>query len=117
MAVVDRDGFLIGVVRFRSLKIVLDSQEVHPLLVAKDVCEETFDCLLPEEALDEAFRAFQDTPEQYIPVVRSTAEPRFLGFLSHADILRYYKKLVEAENSGHNGSPPILPLWGCGIRP
>jgi CIC family chloride channel protein len=106
LAVVDRDGFLIGVVRFRSLKIVLDSQEVHPLLVAKDVCEETFDCLLPEEALDEAFRAFQDTPEQYIPVVRSTAEPRFLGFLSHADILRYYKKLVEAENSGHNGSPP-----------
>jgi CIC family chloride channel protein len=106
LAVVDRDGFLIGVVRFRSLKIVLDSQEVHPLLGAKDVCEETFDCLLPEEALDEAFRAFQDTPEQYIPVVRSTAEPRFLGFLSHADILRYYKKLVEAENSGHNGSPP-----------
>jgi len=105
LAVVDRDGSLIGVVRFRSLKIVLDSQEVHPLLVARDVCEESPDCLLPEETLDEAFRAFQDTTEQYIPVVSSIGEARFLGFLSHADILRYYKKLVEAENSGRNGGP------------
>jgi CIC family chloride channel protein len=105
LAVVDRDGLLLGVVRFRSLKIVLDSQEVHPLLVAKDVCEENPDCLLPDEPLDEAFRAFQDTAEQYIPVVSSTKEARFLGFLSHADIIHYYKKLVEAENSGHNRGP------------
>lgn len=99
----DGDGAFLGVVRFRSLKVVLDSRDLHPLLVAKDVCEENPDCLLPDEPLDEAFRTFQESVEQYIPVVSDGEDGRFLGFLSRADIIRHYRRLVEA---GRRGSRP-----------
>lgn len=86
--VVDDDGILVGVLRYRDLTGALFEPTLGSLIRAQDVITPCRDSLHPDDTIDKAVRFFSLQKDDCLPVVSDDPEGKFLGMLRRRDLLR-----------------------------
>ncbi len=93
--VVDTDGKLTGVVSMQNVReIMLDSDDLCNLVVAKEIATEDVITVHGENNLNEAMEKFSVIDIEQLPVVSVTDPRAIVGMLSRMDVIAAYKKEV-----------------------
>ena len=79
--VVDNDKKLIGAITLGGIRNTFATQELNDWLVALDIMEPIITKVTPDIALSEAFEQARRLDIEYIPVVVSSEDDRFIGLL------------------------------------
>jgi CBS domain-containing protein len=80
--VLDRDNNITGAITVDSLRNTFANQELNDWLVALDIAEPIEAKVTPETPLSEAFGTAKRLDIEYIAVVSSSIEDRFVGVLN-----------------------------------
>lgn len=86
--VVDNNGILIGAVTLAGIRNTFATQELNDWLVALDIAEPIIAKMTPDMALSEAFEKARRLDVEYVPVVASREDDRFVGLLDSPAIRR-----------------------------
>ncbi|HUO99755.1 MAG TPA: chloride channel protein [Rhizomicrobium sp.] len=103
LLVVDRNGHYAGDIDILNAH----SQELDdalPGLVAGDLAEDADLFLLPSDDLRTAFRRFEQTERETLPVLAGPGDPRPVGWLTEAYALRRYTQELELVRAQETGS-------------
>jgi len=101
--VVDRGGSYVGgidILEAHSAEI----DDALPGLVAGDMARDADLFLLPSDDLRVAFRRFDKTERETLPVLASTSDRRPIGYLTEAYALKRYSQELEAVRANETGS-------------
>lgn len=93
LPVVTADGALAGVISFANLRAVLLDQTLGALIIARDLCEPTVPTITPDSSVAEAFRSFETTGFDALPVLAGDGSRRVLGMLSRGDLIAAYNRV------------------------
>jgi Kef-type K+ transport system membrane component KefB len=96
--VVDENGVLVGVIRYRELSHALCDGELGPLVVAADLMTPTSRVMFPDEPLSRASALFASSKDDCIPVVDEEGPRHLLGVVRRRDVLR-----VQVRGQGNLG--------------
>jgi Kef-type K+ transport system membrane component KefB len=94
---VDNDEKLIGAVTLDGIRNTLATQELHDWLIALDVAEPVTGRLTPETSLTDAFDKTKQLGIEYVPVVDSRQNDKFVGVLSNNAVHRRLSAEVVAK--------------------
>ena len=86
--VVDEDGLLVGVLRYRDLTGALFEPTLGSLIRAQDVLTPCREMLHPDDTIDKAVRFFTLQKDDCLPVVSDDPDGKFVGVLRRRDLLR-----------------------------
>jgi Kef-type K+ transport system membrane component KefB/predicted transcriptional regulator len=86
--VVDNDKKLIGGVTLDGIRNTFMTQELNDWLVALDIMEPIITRVTPDMALSEAFEKTERLNVDYLPVVASSEDDRFIGILNCSAVRR-----------------------------
>ena len=90
--VVDREGALVGLVSFGTLREFVFEKEVGNLIIARELMRDDFTPLTLEDSLLTALDRFAASDRQEIPVVRQEDSTRMIGVVSRQDIMDTYQR-------------------------
>ena len=79
--VVDNGGKLIGAITWSNIRSTFARQELSSWLVALDIMEPVIDKVTPEAALSESLQLAKKLDIDYLPVVASKNNNKFVGIL------------------------------------
>jgi len=79
--VVDSNEKLIGAITLSGIRNTFATQELNDWLVALDIMEPIIDKVTPDKPLSEAFDKAKRLDVEYLPVVTSSDDNRFIGVL------------------------------------
>jgi Kef-type K+ transport system membrane component KefB len=85
---VDNDKRLIGVVTLDGIRKTFATQELNDWLVALDIAEPIVDKVTPDIALSEALERARRLDLEYLPVVASNEDDKFVGVLDRRAVSR-----------------------------
>lgn len=85
---VDNDKRLIGVVTLDGIRKTFATQELNDWLVALDIAEPIIDKVTPDIALSEALERARRLDLEYLPVVASNEDDKFVGVLDRRAVSR-----------------------------
>jgi CIC family chloride channel protein len=92
--VVDEDRKLMGMISFQELRrVLLEQDELRPLVVAGDLVDTDLLTVIPEDDLDIVLHALGEGVEE-IAVVEGVDAPRLLGSVHKRDVLDAYNQEV-----------------------
>ncbi|MFQ6040228.1 MAG: chloride channel protein [Candidatus Poribacteria bacterium] len=95
LPVVDDEGHFLGLVGFNDLRAVLLHDQVHSLVIAKDVMNTEVEVLNPHDSLADAMVKFVNYDFDLLPVVDANSRPaRLVGIARRADIMKRYRLLL-----------------------
>ena len=80
--VVDSDNKLIGAITLDGIRNTFATQELHDWLVALDIMEPVIATITPDIGLSEAFEKTKRFDVEYVPVVASPEDDRFVAVLN-----------------------------------
>ena len=101
--VVDNDKKLIGAITLDGIRNTFTTQELNDWLVALDIMEPVIAKVTPAVALSEAFEKTQQLDIEYIPVVASEQDERFVGILDcHAVHRLLSAEVLERQQKADN---------------
>jgi len=80
-SVVDKDNKLIGAITLDGIRKTFSTQELNDWLVALDISEPVAGRVTPEVELSEAFEQTKRLDIEYLPVVSSFEDEKFVGIL------------------------------------
>lgn len=104
LPVVSENGALAGVVSFTNLRSVLLEQGLGSLVIARDLCEPLVPTLTPHSSVAEAFRHFEASGFDALPVVDAASSRRVLGMLSRGDLIAAYNRIQTEQPMAEVGS-------------
>lgn len=93
--VLDKQGFLTGILSLSDIKKVMLNQDVHRLVVAKDIASIEVLTVTPEDTLHTALKKMTEAEIRELPVVSQEDPRRVLSMISRKDIIRAYHDEVE----------------------
>lgn len=95
LPVVDNEGHFLGLVGFNDLRAVLLHNQVHSLVIARDVMNTDVEVLKPHDSLADAMVKFVNYDFDLLPVVNANSQPAYLvGIARRADIMKRYRLLL-----------------------
>lgn len=98
--VVDASGSFKGVVSLHDVKSYLNDPALAEIVIAKDILQEKFPTITPEQTLIEALDEFSRHAGERLPVTNGAAGGRrLLGSISKSDVM-----LALVERAGHESS-------------
>ncbi len=106
--VVDAAGRLTGILSISDVRRVMLDEELHNLVVAKDVATDSVLTVTPGDDLKTALRKMTKAEVRELPVVDPEDPGRLISMISRKDIIRTYYEQVEKIREGRNGSPSGL---------
>ncbi len=83
---------LIGVISLRDIRAYMFEQHLYPLLIAKDIVEEEFITLHPDQSLADVLRMFDLTDAEMLPVTERRDSRKLVGVIYHDELMRWYRK-------------------------
>jgi chloride channel protein, CIC family len=83
---------LVGIVSLHNIRSYMFDSELYPLLIAKDIMQEEFITVHPEQSLAEVLRLFDLTDAELIPVIDKKQKNHLLGVIYRDDLMRWYRK-------------------------
>lgn len=93
--VVDGENHLSGVISIHDVrKILKQSEDLEPLLVAFDLITPIRYYFTPEDTLDMVMKAFGEINMDELPVVNSESIKELIGTISRSDVIEAYNKEV-----------------------
>lgn len=108
--VLNRDGTLYGLIDLADIRILLGlPMPPSGLVIAQDLCFESFSIVTPEESLATALRKMRNTRLEALPVVASTGSRQAVGLVSRRDIGNaYHDYLYRTDQTASAASEHIV---------
>jgi len=91
--VVNDAGQFVGVVRLHTLKTMLRQAESLPVVIARDLMDDSFPVLTPEQRLADTMEVFWHEHAERLPVVESGSR-RLIGWLGKRDLFGIYSQEI-----------------------
>lgn len=92
--VVSRNEELLGVISLRDIRPLLMEEELMNLIIAKDIVDENYLYLTPEDTLDTAMKKFALKDLGQLPVVDVKNPKKLLGMLKRTDVINAYNNVI-----------------------
>lgn len=92
--VVDDTGRYLGAIRLHSLKEMLHQAETLTTVIARDLVDDTFPFLTPDQRLADTMEIFWREHAERIPVLDNATSRRLLGWLSKRDLFGIYSQEI-----------------------
>jgi CIC family chloride channel protein len=83
---------LVGLVSLQNIRSYMFDKELYPLLIAKDIMQEEFFTVHPDQSLAEVLRLFDLTDAELIPVTKKKKKEYLLGVIYRDELMRWYRK-------------------------
>jgi CIC family chloride channel protein len=83
---------IVGLVSLHNIRSYMFDQEVYPLLIAKDIMQEDFITVHPNQSLADVLRLFDLTDAELLPVVERKAKRTLVGVIYRDELMRWYRK-------------------------
>ena len=93
--VLNKKGELSGIISFRDIRTLLQEEELHHLIVAKDVASTDLLTITPEDNLLDALHKISRKGISQLPVVEVSNSKKLIGTLRHKDILSAYDNIIQ----------------------
>jgi len=90
--VVDKKGYIVGIISLRDIRPYLFDEHLYPLLIAKDVAREDYFSITPNQSLADVLRMFDLTDAEMLPVTSRRNPRKLLGVIFRDDLMRWYRK-------------------------
>jgi CBS-domain-containing membrane protein len=95
LPVVDDDGHFLGLVTFNDLRVALLQNQVHSLVIAKDIMKTDVEMLKPYDSLADAMAKFVNYDFDLLPVIYdNSASAQLVGIVRRVDIMKRYRRLL-----------------------
>jgi len=92
--VVDKNGDLTGIISFRDIRPLFQEEELHLLVVAKDVATTDLKTVKPQDSILKALQYMSDLGISQLPVVGGENGKKVIGTLRDKDVIAAYDKAV-----------------------
>ena len=92
--VISRNGELLGVISLRDIRPLLMEEELMNLIIAKDIVDENYLYLTPEDNLDTAMKKFAQKDLGQLPVVDPQNPRKLIGMLKRTDVINAYNNAI-----------------------
>jgi CIC family chloride channel protein len=92
--VVNADGRLIGAIRLHALKDVLQQRDTLPMVVARDLVDESFPFVMPDQKLADTMDTFWRESAERLPVLNNAHDRRLVGWMSKRDLIGVYSQEI-----------------------
>lgn len=93
--VVDKDNHLSGGISIHDVRKILNqSEDLEPILVAFDLLSPISYYFMPEDTLDAVMKAFGEINIDELPVVNNESKRQLIGTVSRNDVIEAYNKEV-----------------------
>lgn len=90
--VVNKKGELLGVLSMRDIRPYMFDEELYPALIAKDVVNEEFLRVSPDDSLADVLNLFDITDAEMLPVTIRRNSRRLAGVIFRDELMRLYRK-------------------------
>ncbi|MCH5376291.1 MAG: cation:proton antiporter [Planctomycetes bacterium] len=90
--VVDAQGDLIGVIRYRELRKAVFDPNLGPLVCAADLAQPARNVLTTDDVVAEAVTLIRQTQDDLLPVVAGEDSDRLVGIVARRDLYRFFLK-------------------------
>ena len=101
--VVDAAGRLTGIISISDVRRVMLDQELHNLVVAKDMATDHVLTVTPGDDLKTALRMMTKAEIRELPIVDPGDPGKLISMISRKDIIRTYYDRIEKIKTGRNG--------------
>ncbi|GAB4336276.1 MAG: chloride channel protein [Calditrichia bacterium] len=97
--VLDKNKRLVGVVRMRDIRPYMFDRHLYPLLITKDIAEQDYITVHPDQSLADVLRTFDLTDAEFLPVTERRDPGKLLGVIYRDQLMRWYRKapLLQSE--------------------
>ncbi len=92
--VVDAGGRYVGTIRLHSIKDVLHEGQTLGMVVARDLVDEQFPYLRPDEKLADTMDRFWREDAERLPVINNPTDRRLIGWMSKRDLIGVYSQEI-----------------------
>ncbi len=92
--VISRNGDLMGVISLRDIRPLLMEEDLMNLIIAKDIVDEDYIYLTPDDTLDTAMKKFALKDLGQLPVVDAKNKKKILGMLKRTDVINAYNNAI-----------------------
>ncbi len=90
--VLSRDENFVGLVSLQNIRTYMFEKELYPLLIAKDIMQEDFITVFPDQSLADVLRLFDLTDAELLPVVDKRNINKLTGVIYRDELMRWYRK-------------------------
>ncbi|NPU84976.1 MAG: chloride channel protein [Syntrophaceae bacterium] len=102
--VVDAGGRLTGILSISDVRRVMLNEELHNLVVAKDIATDSVLTVTPGDDLKTALRMMTKAEVRELPIVDPGDPQKLISMISRKDIIRTYCDQIERIKTGRNDS-------------
>lgn len=93
--VVDKDGYLLGVVSIHNVrKVLYESKALESLVFAYDILTPIHHHFTPGDTLDIIMKSFNELNIDELPVINNDSERIFIGTISKNDVIETYNSEI-----------------------
>jgi len=92
--VISRNDELLGVISLRDIRPLLMEEELMNLIISKDIVDENYLYLTPEDTLETAMKKFAQKDLGQLPVVDSKNPKKLLGMIKRTDVINAYNNAI-----------------------
>lgn len=92
--VVNENNDLTGIISFRDIRALLEEQDLHHLVVARDVATTNVETVRPSDSMLVALEIMGEKGISQLPVVGGEDGKEVIGTLRHKDVIAAYDKAV-----------------------
>ncbi len=97
--VLDKNDRFMGVISLRDIRPYIFEEHLYPLLIVKDIVQEDFISVQPDQSLADVLRTFDLTDAEMLPVTDRKDSKTLVGIIYRDNLMRWYRKapLLQAE--------------------
>ncbi|GAB4372836.1 MAG: chloride channel protein [Calditrichia bacterium] len=101
--VLSKDKKLVGVIWLRDIRPYMFDKELYHLLIARDIAQEEFITVHPDQSLADVLRLFDLTDAELLPVTERRDKSKIIGVIYRDQLMRWYRKtpLLQPEEVTH----------------
>jgi chloride channel protein, CIC family len=92
--VTDETGKFLGAIRLHAIKEMLSQQETLTTVIARDLVDDTFDFVTPDQRLADTMDKFWSETSERLPVLDSQAHRKLIAWISKRDLIGIYSQEI-----------------------
>ncbi len=90
--VINPEKKLVGIVSLQDIRSYMFEKELYLLLIARDIMQEDFISIHPDQSLADVLRLFDLTDAELIPVTDKKDNHKLLGVIYRDELMQWYRK-------------------------